>query len=247
MESGFRGKIAVVTGGSSGIGAAIVKALAAEGCTVCFCSRNGDVNNLCAAGEGRIHSTVCDLTSPEQIRSWLGNVCETFGKIDYLINNAAFDGRVDFEDADEAAFEKFIAVNLRAAFLVSRAALPGLRAGEGRAVVNLGTTNWMLGLAPFTLYSSAKSGLIGFTRALARELGRENIRVNMVSPGWIMTEKQLAEYVTEQDKTDLLRDQALPFLLHEEDVVPAVLFLLSRGARAVTGQNLIVDGGKLMQ
>lgn len=247
MTNEFFNKIAVVTGGSSGIGSAIVKELAAKGCTVCFCSRNGDVNNLCVGGNGKIHSAICDLSCPDQIKSWIGNIINTFGKIDYLINNAAFDGRVNFNDADELEFEKFISVNLRSAFLVSKAALPGLRAGQGKAIVNLGTTNWMLGLAPFTLYSSAKSGLIGFTRALARELGREQIRVNMVSPGWIMTDKQLTEYVTEQDKADLLRDQALPFLLHEEDVVPAINFLLSQSARAITGQNLIVDGGKLMQ
>lgn len=110
----------------------------------------------------------------------------------------------------------------------------------------LGTTNWMLGLAPFTLYAAAKSGLLGFTRALARELGPERIRVNMVSPGWIMTEKQLRLHVTAQDKQDLLRDQSLPFLLTEAQVTPPVLFLLSAGAEGITGQNLVVDGGKLM-
>ena len=114
------------------------------------------------------------------------------------------------------------------------------------SIVNIGTTNWMLGLAPFTLYGAAKSGLIGFTRSLARELGRELIRANMVSPGWIMTGRQLTEFVTEQDKADLLRDQALPYLLDESCVTPAVLFLLSASAKGITGQNLIVDGGKLM-
>ena len=149
--------------------------------------------------------------------------------------------------ADAEAFDRFVALDLRAAYLATRAALDGLRAGEGRAVVNMGTTNWMLGLAPFTLYSSAKAGLLGFTRALARELGPEGIRVNMLSPGWIMTEKQLRCYVTEQDKQNLLRDQALPFLLRESDVTPVTMFLLSDAARAVTGQNLIVDAGKVMQ
>ena len=104
----------------------------------------------------------------------------------------------------------------------------------------------MLGLNPFTLYGAAKSGLIGFTRSLARELGKEMIRANMVSPGWIMTERQLEEFVTEQDKADLKRDQALPFLLDESCVTPVVLFLLSNQAKGITGQNLIVDGGKLM-
>ncbi len=137
--------------------------------------------------------------------------------------------------------------NLRAALLTSRAALPGLRKGDGKAIVNMGTTNWMLGLAPFSLYSAGKSGLVGLTRALARELGPEGIRANMVSPGWVMTKKQLELYVTEQDKSDLLRDQALPFLMEEKHIVPPVLFLLSEMAVAVTGQNLVVDCGKYMQ
>lgn len=246
MSGEFTGRIAVITGGSSGIGRAAAVELANLGATVCSCSRTGS-EAVESSGIGRILNARCDLSDPKALKKWINGILQQFGKIDYLVNNVAFDGRVEFDDADEAGFEKFVAVNLRSAFLTSRAALPGLRAGNGKAVVNIGTTNWMLGLSPFTLYSCAKSGLLGFTRALARELGPEMIRVNMISPGWIMTDKQLAEYVTEQDKADLLRDQALPFLLHEKDVVPVIRFLLSADAGAMTGQNLIVDGGKLMQ
>ena len=245
--NGFTDKIAVVTGGSTGIGAALVAELAEAGCTVCFCSRGGDVKHLCEKYEGKVFSEICDLCDSSAIRSWIGGILKTFGKIDYLVNNVAFDGRLAFEDGDENDFETFISINLRAAYLSANAALPGLRAGTGRSIVNLGTTNWMLGLSPFTLYSCAKSGLIGFTRALARELGPEKIRVNMVSPGWVMTEKQIELYVTEQDKKDLLKDQALPFLLEESHITPAIKFLLSEQSAAITGQNLVVDGGKLMQ
>ena len=243
----FSGRVAVVTGGTGGIGRAVTLALAAAGCRVWFCGRNGDPEKVEAASEGRGRYVRCDLSIPAEARAFVRQVIETESKIDFLVNNVAFDGRLPFSEADEARFDHFIAVNLRAAFQVTRAALPGLRAGTGRAVVNLGTTNWMLGLAPFTLYSAAKSGLLGFTRALARELGPESIRVNMISPGWVMTAKQQELYVTEQDKQDLLRDQALPFLLKEEHIVPPILFLLSDSAMAITGQNLIVDGGKLMQ
>ena len=105
----------------------------------------------------------------------------------------------------------------------------------------------MLGLAPCTLYNAAKSALVGFTRSLARERGPIGIRVNCVSPGWIMTDKQLREHVRPQDKIDLLETQCLKFLLTEEHVTPLTLFLLSQSSGGITGQNMIVDGGKVMQ
>ena len=247
MDSCFAGKVAVVTGGSSGIGGAVVEELCRQGCKVHFCSRHSDENGYCKRWPGLAHYTKCDLTSPQEIQDWIGGVIAKEGCIDYLVNNVAYDGRTPFEEVTSDAFDKFVSINLRAALLVSHAALPGLRKGTGKAIVSMGTTNWMVSLAPFTLYSSAKSGLIGFTRALAREFGPERIRANMVSPGWVMTKKQLELYVTDADKEWLLHDQAIPFLLEEKHIVPPVLFLLSDGASAITGQNLVVDCGKYMQ
>ncbi len=247
MESCFAGRVAVVTGGSSGIGGAVVEELCRQGCKVYFCSRHEDENGYCARWPGLAHYTRCDLTSPQQIEEWIGSILAKEEAIDYLVNNVAYDGRTPFEEVTSDAFDKFVSINLRAALLVSHAALPGLRKGKGKAIVSMGTTNWMVSLAPFTLYSSAKSGLIGFTRALARELGPEHIRANMVSPGWVMTKKQLELYVTEEDKKWLLREQAIPCLLEEKNIVPPVLFLLSDAAAAITGQNLVVDFGKYMQ
>ncbi|MBR7119859.1 MAG: SDR family oxidoreductase [Lentisphaeria bacterium] len=238
----FHGKTAVVTGGSCGIGKAVAADLAKCGAKVWYCSRNSGktIDNSNAVYRK------CDISNSAEIKEWFAEIAAADGKIDFLVNNVGCDKRVTFDEADEEEFDKFILLNLKSAFSVSRAALELIRKGEGKSIVNIGTTNWMLGLAPFTLYGAAKSGLIGFTRSLARELGREMIRANMVSPGWIMTERQLADFVTEQDKADLLRDQALPFLLDESSVVPAVLFLLSEQAKGITGQNIIVDGGKLM-
>ena len=121
------------------------------------------------------------------------------------------------------------------------------RRGTGRAIVNVATTNYLLGLAPFTLYNASKSGIIGFTRSLARELGPRGIRVNTVSPGWIMTEKQRREHASPRDRVELVQAQALKFLLTAEHVTPLTLFLLSRSAAGITGQNVVVDGGKFMQ
>ena len=238
----FNGMTAVITGGSSGIGKAIVQKLAQCNCKVWYCSRG-------FALQENIPNTVyrkVDISDEQQIKSWFDEIAKVDGKVDFLVNNVGCDKRVTFDDADGSEFDKFIALNLKSTFSVSRAALELLRKGKGKSIVNIGTTNWMLGLAPFTLYGAAKSGLIGFTRSIARELGKEMIRANMVSPGWIMTDRQLSEFVTEEDKADLLRDQALPFLLDESCVTPAVLFLLSEQSKGITGQNLIVDGGKLM-
>jgi len=245
----FAGKRLLLTGGSSGIGAKVAEEAAALGMRVAFCGRNAEAGaRVEARCQGRGKFIRCNLTEPDEITRFVGEA-ETFlgGAVDFLVNAAATDRRLAFGEVTADEFAAFIDGDLRPAVLVTRAALGALRRGEGKSIVNFGTTNWMLGLAPFTLYSAAKSGLLGFTRALARELGPDKIRVNMLSPGWIMTEKQLRLYVTEQDKQDLLRDQALPFLLTEEEVVPPLFFLLSEGARGVTGQNLIVDGGKRME
>lgn len=246
-ENEFAGKVAVISGGTSGIGKAIVLALAAEKCRVYFCGRNEDRENVCKLSNGYAFFYRTDLTAADACSEYCQYVMEREGRIDYLINNVAYDGRLELEKSTEEDFERFFSVNIRTAISLTRAALDGLKAGAGKSVVNFGTTNWMLGLEPFTLYAAAKSGLLGFTRAAARELGRDGIRVNMLSPGWVMTPKQLQCYVTEKDKEELLQAQALKKLLTEEDIVAPLMFLLSKGAGAVTGQNLIVDGGKLMQ
>lgn len=167
--------------------------------------------------------------------------------MDYLVNNIAIDDCVRIEDLDAAVCDRMWEVNLRSFLLTTRAFLPMLRSGTGKSVVNIVTTNYMLGLEPFTLYNATKSGIVGFTRSLARELGPEGIRANAISPGWIMTDKQLREHVTEQDKANLLKAQSLKFLLASRHVTPAVLFFLSSAAGGITGQNLVVDAGKFMQ
>ncbi|MBQ9502843.1 MAG: SDR family oxidoreductase [Lentisphaeria bacterium] len=245
----FAGKRLLLTGGSSGIGAVVAEQAASLGMRVAFCGRNAEAGaGVAARCAGRGRFIRCDLTDPREITRFVEEAVDFLGgAADYLVNAAATDKRLTFDEVTPEAFSSFIDADLRPAVLVTRAALDALRKGDGKSIVNFGTTNWMLGLAPFTLYGAAKSGLLGFTRSLARELGREMIRVNMLSPGWIMTEKQLKLYVTEQDKKDLLRDQALPFLLTADEIVPPLFFLLSEGARGVTGQNLIIDGGKLME
>jgi len=244
----FTGRVAVVTGGSDGLGRDFCRALTEAGCEVYFCARNRERGEAAATELGpRAHFFGADLADPEQIEAFAAHVHSNANGVDYLVNNVAIDDRIEFQDVTADICDKLWQVNTRSFLLTTRAFLEPLRKGRGKSVVNIGTTNYMLGLEPFTVYNTTKSAILGFTRSLARELGTEGIRVNMVSPGWIMTAKQLQEHMTPQDKADLLHDQSLKFLLKPEHVTPTVRFLLSEAAAAVTGQNLVVDGGKHMQ
>ena len=245
-QSEFLGRVAIVTGGSEGLGRDFCRELSHAGCEVYFCARNSTRGELAANSTGS-YFYQADLADPEAIAAFSDYVVRKAGRVDYLIINVAMDDRVEVEDLDAQTCDLMWNVNLRSYLLMVRACLQGLRSGQGKSIVNIGTTNSLLGLVPFTLYNATKSGIVGLTRSLARELGPEGVRVNMVSPGWVMTEKQLRSYVTEEDKRDLLRDQALPYLLEDRHVTPAVLFLLSSAAAGITGQNLVVDGGKYMQ
>ena len=247
-SSEFANRVAVVTGGSEGIGYDFCRALCEVGCEVYFCSRHAARGQAVAQSLGpHAHYFQTDLTSPEQITAFASHVRERTDSVDYLVNNAANDDRIAFRDVTVEECDRMWKLNLRSFVLTSRAFLELLLAGRGKSILNIGTCNWMRGEAPFTLYNATKSGILGFTRSLARELGRDGIRVNMINPGWVMTEKQLRKYVTESDKKMLLQEQSLGFLVEPHHVSPVMLFFLSSAAGAVTGQNLVVDAGRVMQ
>jgi len=244
----FKGRVAVVTGGSEGIGQDFCRALCEAGCEVYFCSRNAVRGQGVAESLGpRAHYFQTDLTLPEQITAFAAHVRERAGVVDFLVNNAANDDRIAFRDLTVEECDRMWKLNLRSYLLTARAFLELLLAGKGKSILNIGTCNWMVGEAPFTIYNATKSGILGFTRSLARELGPEGIRVNMINPGWVMTEKQLRKYVKESDKKMLLEVQSLKFLIEPHHISPVMLFFLSSAAGAVTGQNLVVDGGRIMQ
>jgi NAD(P)-dependent dehydrogenase (short-subunit alcohol dehydrogenase family) len=244
----FANRVAVVTGGSEGLGFDFCRILCEVECEVYFCSRNADKGQLAARSLGRrAHYFQTDLTVPSQIQALASYVHESAGRIDYLVNNAANDDRIKFDDLTVEECDRMWALNLRSFLLMSRACLGLLRKGEGKSIVNISTTNYMFGLDPFTIYNATKSGILGFSRSLARELGKEGVRVNMISPGWVMTEKQLRKYVTEDDRQTLLREQCVKHLIEAKHVSPVMLFLLSSAACALSGQNLVVDGGRFFQ
>ncbi|MFA5818777.1 MAG: SDR family oxidoreductase [Bacteroidales bacterium] len=248
LSNEFNDKVAIVTGGTSGLGRHLVETLVSLGSDVFFCGRDKEKGEIFAKSIGdKGHFIQCDLQNVDEILSFVKKTGTFKNRIDYLVNNAAIDPRIKFEEATVNDFDRLIAINLRSYFVVAQSALPYIKDGEGKAIVNISTCNFMAGCSPFTIYNASKSGIIGFTRSLARELGPLNIRVNTLSPGWIMTERQLNEYVTEKDKKELLEAQCLKFFLTEKHVTPVTLFLLSNLSLAITGQNLVVDSGKIMQ
>ncbi len=223
----------LVTGGGSGIGAAIVSAFSAQGDRVAYL-------DLIEGGAGYVH---CDLTSPEQVARTIRAVAAELGPIGVLVNNAGWDERHGL-DAPVELWDRIQDVNLRPHFLTAQAVAPQMRQLGGGAIVNLSSTAWTLGNAGYPAYVAAKAGIVGLTRGLARELGPDNIRVNTVLPGWVRTQRQLEKWVTPEAEAELMQSQCLPRWIEPSDIADAVVFLASQRARMITGQSLVVDGGR---
>ena len=237
------GKTAVVTGGSSGIGREIVATLATLGATVHFCGRNETAGRETEArcnGNGRF--TRLDVADTHALPQWIASV----PVVDFLINNVADDTRVLLDEMTAENFDAAIAVNLRPHFVATLAALPALRKGAGKSIVMVGTTNYMNPEPDCLLYNTAKSGIAGLARSLARQLGKEFIRVNTWTPGWIATEKQLQNAMTPEMREKLKTWQSLPQVFTPADVMGPLLFLLSRSSACMTGQNILAEGGRVM-
>jgi NAD(P)-dependent dehydrogenase (short-subunit alcohol dehydrogenase family) len=136
-----------------------------------------------------------------------------------------------------------MAINQRPAFFAIQAVVPGMKRLGGGSIVNLGSTGWQTKAGGYPAYATAKSSVNGLTRGLARELGASRIRINVVSPGWVMTERQVTLWLDEAGEAELARNQCLPDRVEPEDVAAMVLFLASDQARAITAQEFIVDAG----
>jgi NAD(P)-dependent dehydrogenase (short-subunit alcohol dehydrogenase family) len=231
-------KTCLVTGGANGIGEATVRALQKQGARVFFCDRDTKAGTALARelGECVTYSKV-DLCHEREIVRWIAGM----DRIDVLINNAANDPRIDLGKTSAAAWDRLFATNLRAYFLTCREAVGHMR--RGSAIINLASIVFHQAPPRMSAYVATKGGVLGFTRSLARELGPRRIRVNTVSPGWVMTERQLREYVTPAAKKTIFRSQCIPDLLQPEEIADVILFLASDASRAITGQEILADRG----
>jgi NAD(P)-dependent dehydrogenase (short-subunit alcohol dehydrogenase family) len=238
------GKTVIVTGGAGGIGEAIVRGFIAQGSRVGVLDTDADRGERLAAELGEtLLFKACDVTDIPRLKEAIGAVREAFGTIDCLINNAAHDERHETLEVTEAYWDGRIAVNLKHQFFAAQAVVPDMMAKGAGSIINLGSCSWIIGQGGMAAYTASKSAVLGLTRSLARDFGEHGVRVNAVAPGWIMTERQLALWVTPETEKSLFENQCLKRRLVPDDVARLVLFLSSDEASAITNQHHIVDGG----
>src|SRR5690606_17085386 len=185
----------------------------------------------------------CDVTDISRYQAAIGEAADAQGPVDVLVNNAAWDNRHPLAGFTVAEWDYMLNVNLRLHFFAIQAVAPGMRAAGGGTIVNYSSISYMMGGGGFTAYAAAKAGITGLTRGLARDLGPDNIRVNALMPGWVLTQRQLDLWATPEDLASHLARQCLKEHLVERDIVDATLFLASKTSRMMTGQALVVDAG----
>jgi NAD(P)-dependent dehydrogenase (short-subunit alcohol dehydrogenase family) len=240
-------KVVLVTGGAAGIGEFIVRAFAAQKAVVAFVDIQKDRGEKLAAEltaqSQRVHFAPVDVTDTAALQKTIGDFAAKLGNIGVLINNAAHDERHAADTVTSEYWDDRIAVNLKHQFFAAQAVLPGMKAAGGGAIVNFGSTSWMIGQGGMPVYTAAKSAVLGLTRSLARDYGPFNIRVNTVAPGWIMTERQIEKWLTPEGEAELMKRQCLKRRLQPAELAKFTVFLASDEASACTNQNYIVDGG----
>jgi NAD(P)-dependent dehydrogenase (short-subunit alcohol dehydrogenase family) len=237
-----------VTGGGSGIGASIVEHFCAQGSKVAFVDIAREASEALVkaiAGKGLPAPLFieCDITNIEALQKAIAAAKGKLGPIRVLVNNAAHDQRHPIDTVTPEYWDDRYAVNLKHQFFAAQAVYKDMAAAGGGAIVNLGSTSWVIGQGGMPCYTSAKSAVAGLTRALARDFGPLNIRVNCILPGWIMTERQLTLWLTPEGEEELMKRQCLKRKLLPADIARTVLFFAAEDSGACTNQNYIVDGG----
>jgi NAD(P)-dependent dehydrogenase (short-subunit alcohol dehydrogenase family) len=237
-----------ITGGGSGIGASLVRHFVAQKAKVAFVDITAEpsrklVEGLAAEGGPKPLFIECDLRDIEALRASIRQAAEAHGPITVLVNNAAHDERHPFHTVTPEYWDDRMAVNLRHQFFAAQAVHPMMKAAGGGSIVNFGSVSWMIGQGGMPGYTTAKSAVVGLTRGLARDFGPDNIRVNSIAPGWIMTERQFSLWLDEEGERELMRRQCLKRKLYPDDIARVVLFLAADDSSAMTNQTYIVDGG----
>ncbi|HTR67127.1 MAG TPA: SDR family NAD(P)-dependent oxidoreductase [Terriglobales bacterium] len=244
----LRDRTVLITGGASGIGAALVEQFALQGSRVAFLDLAAEAGaELVKQLGGRCAHppcfSACDLTDIAALRAAIGEIEARLGAVRILINNAASDDRHSFSEVTPEYWDERMAVNLRHQFFATQAVVPGMKAAGGGSVINMSSISWVIPSTGLPVYVVAKAAIVGMTRTLAHELGAANIRVNCVMPGAIATERQRRLWYTPEYRKEIMSRQALKRELVPEDVARLVMFLASDDSSAITSQSYVIDGG----
>jgi D-xylose 1-dehydrogenase len=243
-------RVVLVTGGASGIGAEQVRQFARQGAKVAFVDVADDaavrlIETLRQDGLTPPVYLPCDLRDIAALQAAIAAVEQRLGPITVLVNNAANDQRHDWQDMTVEYWDERLATNLRHQFFAIQAVAPMMRVAGGGSIVNFGSISWHVSQGDMPAYTTAKAGVEGLTKSMARALGGFGVRVNCVIPGWIMTQRQIDLWLTPKAEAELLRLQCLKTKLVPEDVARMVLWLAADDSRMCSGQLWVVDGGRL--
>lgn len=244
----LRGKSVFITGGGSGIGASMVAAFARQGAKVAFIDvaeapSQALIDDLKKQDISPPWFDVCDVRDVSALQAAIARAAAALGDFSVLVNNVASDDRHTLESVTPEYWDQRMAINQRPAFFAIQAVVPGMRRLGGGAIINLGSTGWQIKSSGYPCYAVAKSSVNGLTRGMAASLGPDRIRVNTVSPGWVMTERQLKLNLDPDSERELRKAQCLPDLLQGEDVARMVLFLAADDGAMCTAQEFKVDAG----
>jgi NAD(P)-dependent dehydrogenase (short-subunit alcohol dehydrogenase family) len=244
----LRDKVVLITGGGSGIVAAHVEQFCAQGAKVGFIDINKSASEeviakVMNAGHSKPAFFEADLRDIEAIKDSIRRFTESVGDVDVLLNNAAHDERHRIEDVTVEYWDDRIAVNLRHLFFAAQAVIPGMIRKKKGAIINFGSLSWRVGMGGMPVYVTAKAGIEGLTRGLARDLGPHDIRVNCIIPGWVMTQRQLDLWVTPESEKEIGQRQCLKSKVYPDDVARMALWLAADDSRMCTNQTFVVDGG----
>jgi NAD(P)-dependent dehydrogenase (short-subunit alcohol dehydrogenase family) len=242
----LKDRTVLVTGGGSGIGEAVVRGFVGQGARVGFIDIDVKASEQLLASlpdQTSVHFEHADLRDIGALKRAVAGVREALGPITILVNNAARDDRHAIEDVTPEYWDERIAVNLKHQFFSAQAVAPDMAKAGGGSIVNMGSVSWVIGQGNMPCYTTAKSAIQGLTRALARDLGPNNVRVNSILPGWIMTQRQQERWLTPEGETELMQRQCLKRKLMPDDIARVVMFFAADDSGACTNQSYIVDGG----
>jgi NAD(P)-dependent dehydrogenase (short-subunit alcohol dehydrogenase family) len=244
----LRARVVVITGGASGIGESLVEAFAIQGAQVAFLDVNDEAaqklsNRLSTAGGSPPAYFHCDLTDIAEVQRNVRDILKRFGTVDVLLNNAGNDTRHMISEVTPESWDRTIAVNLKHHFFMAQAVIPVMQRARRGSIINMSSIGWIIPSTNQVVYVTAKAAVVGMTRTLAHEIGADNIRVNCILPGAILTERQERLWLTDEYKAQVLARQALKRMIKPEEVARLALFLAADDSSAITNQSYVIDAG----